>query len=125
MSFKLNFNKEELLKKLKENREKHLSIFEEAYEGYKKKVIEILGQRLAAAKEGKKISHHIHMIEPQNQVSDYDRAITMLEMSTDKEITLNEEDFEQYVLDKWHWRNSFLHSNSEYSATAAAVMADG
>jgi hypothetical protein len=118
----LTFSKGELLETLKENRGKHQSIFEEAQEGYRKKIIAIFEERLAAAKEGKKVSHFVSLQEPMNQTGDYDRVIRMLEMSKDDEITLDEGQFTQYVMDQWDWRGGFLNTNAAYSLSAKTEL---
>lgn len=114
---KVKVNKKDLLKKLKENREKHNTIFLEALDGYKKAVIEVLEDRLVDAKSGKRIPHHIDLVEPMDQTREYDQAIAMLEMSVDKQIELTQHEFAAYVMDKWGWSDQFTVTNSVYAAS--------
>lgn len=118
----IRVNKDELLGTLRENRKKHQVIFREAQDGYRKQAIEELDKMLAEARSGKQIRRSLHLVEPQDQTRDYDRAIKMLEMSQDEIVELEEHDFAQYVLDDWSWKRQFLLSNSNYSATAALAM---
>jgi len=104
-----------LLIKLKENREKHRGIFELALKGYRKEAIKHLDNALNDAKNGRKINLYIQLQKPVDQTKDYDKAIAMLEMSTENEITISEHDFANYVLDDWSWTDSFLMSNSLYT----------
>lgn len=113
--------KSELLRKLKENRAGHREIFEEASEAFRKEVIKILDERLADAKAGRRIRLSIGLTQPMDQTSAYDQAIAMCEMSVDDEIELSHENFRNYVLDRWHWREQFIASNEGYSAKAAAM----
>jgi len=113
--------KSELLAKLKKNRAEHREIFEEATAAFRKEVIKVLDARLADAKAGKRISLRIDLIQPMDQTEEYDQAIAMCEMSVDDEIELSREAFRNYILDKWHWRDQFIASNSGYSAKAAAM----
>jgi len=111
--------KDQLLEKLKANKAEHRKIFEEALEGYRKRVINLLTTHLEAAKAGKKVNlHDFDLYQPQDQTKDYDRAITMIEMSVDDNITLTENDFRAFVMDDWNWQHNFLISNSLYSGTA-------
>jgi hypothetical protein len=38
----------------------------------------------------------------------------MLELSVEKEIEVEEDVFNQLVLDEWHWKNQFIASASLY-----------
>jgi hypothetical protein len=75
--------REELLTKVRTNREAHQSLFLKAQEGYRKLVIEELDKMLADAKAGLPIRRSVTLTEPSNHTKDYDRVITMLEMSVE------------------------------------------
>lgn len=115
--------KEELLEILKKNRANHRKIFEEALEGYKKKMIALLLKMLKDVRKGKRVSHMISMPLPQNMTAEYDTVIRMLEMSTDNEVKLSAKDFQCFVEDRWEWRDNFIHSNAAYSMTAMTLAA--
>jgi hypothetical protein len=100
----------EILAVLRDNRSKHRAIFEEALAGYKKQAVELLEEKLAAAKNGKVVPMIFSLPQPMDQTKEYDRAIRMLEMAIAEEIELSETDFQWYVLDDWSWRHSW-HSN--------------
>lgn len=118
----MHFKKSELLAVLKANRKRHYAIFLEACDGYTKKAVELIEQRLEMAKSGKRVGLSFSLAEPVNQTRDYDRAIKMLEMTTAATIVLSEGDFSQYVMDDWHWKRQFLASNMSYSETAASAF---
>jgi hypothetical protein len=117
----VRLRKSELLEKLGANRDKHKEIFLEALDGYKKAIIDALESRLADAKAGKRIDTYINLEQPIDQTKEYDRVITMLVMSLDDEIELDERQFAQYVMDDWSWKSQFLATNSVYSSTAATL----
>lgn len=119
----IKVNKSELLTVLRENREKHRAIFLEATEGYRLAAIDELDKMLKDAKQGRQIRRSLSLVEPQDQTRDYDRVIRMLEMSQDDVVELAEHDFMQYVLDDWSWKRQFLLSNTAYSTTATAMLA--
>jgi len=56
-----------------------------------------------------------------DQTRDYDRAIAMLEMSVEGEITVSEADFRTFVMDDWNWRSQFKHSNMAYLVGSPAL----
>lgn len=114
--------KSELLKILQRNRAEHREIFEEASDAFRIEVIKLLDQRLQDAKDGKRINLRIELVQPMDQTEEYDQAIKMCEMSVEDEISLSSDAFRNYVLDKWHWRDQFIASNSRYSGKAAAMI---
>ena len=107
--------KQDLLAKVKENRELHSKLYLEAVDGFKKAVVEKLELYLEDTKKGKYHSSY-HLEEPINQLADYDRVIAMLEMSINEDIELSDQEFDQYVLDNWHWKSMVSLRNSTYSA---------
>ncbi len=111
---KVKVNKDDLLKVLKENRETHRSLFLEALEGYREKVIELLTINLENTKAGKKIVTFLQLPVPTDQTSEYDQIIRMLEMSVDENFELDEHEFKCYVLDEWSWKEAITASNSRY-----------
>ena len=111
--------RDELRRVLIDNRNKHQRIFEEALDGYKKKVIEVLERTLEQARAGQRVHEHISIPRPVNQTHEYNRAIRMMEMSVDEQITLTTQEFDAYVMDRWMWKANFLLANSAYSSTAA------
>lgn len=120
----IKVKKADLLATLRENRAKHNKIFLEACGGYRAAAIRELDNMLAEAKAGKKIRRSVSLIEPADQTKDYDRVIRMMEMSVDDEITLDEHDFSQYVLDQWGWKKAWSASNMAYSSTLMAQPED-
>jgi hypothetical protein len=46
----------------------------------------------------------------------------MLEMALANEVELSEEDYQQYVMDDWSWKEELLTSNARYSSTASAML---
>lgn len=113
-----------LLDILKENRAKHRAIFEEAVDGYVKKAEEMLRENMTLLKANRNHRVGVYLTAPVDQTRDYDRAIKMVEMTTETEIVLQESDFKGYVMDDWSWKQQFLTSNSFYSASAADALAE-
>ena len=108
--------REELLSKVVANRANHRQTFEDGQEVYREQVIAELDQMLEDARRGRKVKRAISLPEPEDHTRDYDRVISMLEMSVDPVIELDEEDFERYVMDQWEWNASFQRSTAAYAA---------
>jgi hypothetical protein len=118
-------NKNDLLKIVKENREKHIKEYKEAVEGYKEAALDQIEKgmaRLRAQVEGLKKGQMIALAHitfdlqvPCNYQDDYDQIIQMLEMSVDESIVLSKQEHLQYVMDKWQWKGSFENTTMFYN----------
>lgn len=109
-------NRAELLEKLRANRENHRALFEEAFENYRKFMLEELERRIEEVKVGKQIDHYIRLQAPQDHTEDYDRVILMAEMSLSDEIELSQQHFGAYVMDQWQWKTDFMANATTYTA---------
>lgn len=116
---KVQVNKSELLDKVISNREQHVNNYNDALDVYKKEATDKLRQMYETARDTGKIEQYLSMTEPECHDEDYDRVIAMLKMSVDTQIELSVHEFQNYVLDKWSWSNSFASSTMSYSAKKA------
>ncbi len=57
---------------------------------------------------------------PQDQTEQYDRAIAMMELCTDKEVVLDQILFEQLIMDKWKWMGASQITNSSLAGTSCS-----
>lgn len=94
-------SKEELLKVLKENKEKHVQIYNDAIEGVRVEYKKLLEKELKRLEDGKSVKTSISIDMPSNHEEQYDEVIEMLEMAVSTEVTLTRHEFQQYVQDKW------------------------
>jgi hypothetical protein len=115
-------DKEDLLTRLRANRDAHRTIFSEAVVGYRDAVITALERHLDEVKNGTVRTITVNLPEPEDHTKDYDRIITMCEMNVKDQITLTQDEFAQYVMDDWRWKRQFLASNSAYSQTARSQL---
>ena len=112
-------NKDTLLERIKKNRDQHRQIFEEALDGWKKKITEVLEERYQAALQGKDFNVLIHLPRPEDHTDQYDTVIELLEMSLDDELELTQQEFANYALDKWQWQAQFLTTSAAYGSMKA------
>lgn len=116
----LRFDKGFVSQRLKANRENHKKIYDEAVEGYQKKGLAALQEKLEKLQTNPIENLYINLHVPSNHLKEYDRAILMVDQSLDVEVELSEEDYSKYIQDNWNWTRDFLTSNSSYSGTAAS-----
>lgn len=117
----ITVDKTKLIAILKENKEKHVKIFKEAYEEYRREYIEYLREAMRLAQgPGRVSTPDDYPSEPRCYVKSYDLAIQMMEWSVDETISLSEQDFRRYVKDEWEWTDDFYLSNSSYSSSSSS-----
>jgi hypothetical protein len=112
-------NRKELLKIVTDNKEKHIKDYLESVEDYKAATLKLAEANLELVKTGdlEKIARTKPMPgKPVSYESNYTRAIRMLELSVDKEIDVEEDVFNQLVLDEWAWKNQFIASGALYKS---------
>ncbi|MCD6435926.1 MAG: hypothetical protein J7L15_06010 [Clostridiales bacterium] len=111
-------SKQELLTKVIENRDEHLKDYKEMMIEYKQKLIEALELMIEENRViDKNFDRTISLQEPVNNVADYDRIISMLKMSVADTIELDFHEYEQYVMNNWHWSGSFEISKTRYMSS--------
>jgi hypothetical protein len=115
----VNINRQELLGIVQENKKKHVEAFKESVADYKKAALQIAKDNLALVKTGK-IEEIIKVKsmppKPASFENEYNRAIRMLELSVDEVIELQQDVFNQLVLDEWHWKQAFVSNSTIYKS---------
>jgi len=115
---KTEISKNDLLCKLQDNLDQHREMFEEAIEGYRKKAIEVLNERIDAIKKSPYDHCHVMLTMPSDHSDDYKRVILMVEADVREVIELSEQEFAQYFMDDWGWMTAF---NDTYTAYTVGV----
>jgi len=113
----IKMNRLELLKIVKENREKHAAEFLESVADYKVAVLKLTKEnlRLAKTEDLKEIAKIKHLpAAPTSYEDNYKRAERMLELSVEEIIEVEEDVFNQLVLDEWHWKHAFVTAGATY-----------
>lgn len=60
-------------------------------------------------------SYSVDLRYPESHSDDYERAIKAVELSVYDKIELTEIEFNQYIMNNWTWRSSFISSNTDYA----------
>jgi len=113
----IKMNRQELLAIVRENKIKHVAEFEESVTDYKALVLQIAQANAKLAKTGnldefKKMKAMPQ--SPQSYETSYARAIRMLELSVEEIIEVEEDVFNQLVLDEWDWKRGFVAASAMY-----------
>jgi hypothetical protein len=109
--------KAELMSILQDNKKKHIKDFDEAVKDYKKAALKVAKEHVELAKSGdldKIASIRAMPGRPVSYEDSYNRAIRMMELSVDSIIELEEQVFNQLVLDEWSWKNMFVATGAMY-----------
>ena len=115
----IKMNRLELLNIVRANKETHVAAFVESVEDYKALVAKITAANAKLGKTGdleefKKIK--AVPAAPVSYEDSYRRAIRMLELSVEDIIEVEEDIFNQLVLDEWSWKRGFVASTMSYKA---------
>jgi hypothetical protein len=116
----IKMNRLELLKIVQENKTKHIAEYLEAVVDYKKLVLQIATENLHVARTADMkqfLKIKAHPSAPNSYEDSYKRAIRMLELSIDEVIEIEEDVFNQLVLDEWSWKRGFSASNAMYKSS--------
>lgn len=114
---KLKVKTADLVKVLKENRQKHVLEYKEAVRQYRLRAAEALTRELDKCTSGKKFETNLNMGRPASHEKDYDLIIRMLQMSVEEITVLDHHEFNQFVLDEWSWKPGF--QSSSYGASGS------
>lgn len=112
-------NKVELLDIVRANKEKHTREYLEAVEDFKKAAINIAEHNLKLAQTADTEQIAKFKALPSKPVSyedSYSRAIRMLELSVESVIEVEEQIFNQLVLDEWQWKHNFAATSASYKS---------
>jgi len=111
-------NKDELVKIVTKNRNKHEENYKKAVKVYTEEVIEILSNKIEEFKSGKTndLRIKISVPVPESHLEDYDLCLKMLNSEIDDKVILETQDYKNYVLDEWHWSNSYTSNTISYSS---------
>jgi hypothetical protein len=116
----VTIEKDKLLKKIKQNRDEHKLIYDEAMTGWKEEVLETLKNAVQLAENYDEYNTFFDIQKPEHHLAEYDRIIEMIEWNINEIIDLDPEEFNRFVRDKWNWTNDFLSTSSSYSTVSSS-----
>jgi hypothetical protein len=122
----IKMNREKLVETMKTNLEQHIKTYNKAVQEYLLDLDDAMSKNarttrkaIASAKESGKIENLWvdYKNLPQKPTSYEDQyvvKIAMFDNSADPTIELDEQEFKQYMLDQWGWKNQFAATTASY-----------
>lgn len=112
----ITVSKSDLLEILRKNRDGHRETFDKAVEEFRSVSVKRLNAIVRQIKSGKMPNLYTlaRLPVPEEHTADYDRAIRMMEMHTEENVSLNEQAYARLVDDEWDWRVSWMANTAMY-----------
>lgn len=110
----INVSTVELIKKVKENKEKHVEEFKKAKEIFKVEATKRLEELKESVQNGA-LTIQLELTFPIDNSQNYDDIIKMFEWEENDIIQLTQDEFKEYVLDDNSFANLARTSNTYYS----------
>ena len=110
----IKVDKDKLLTKMRENRDNHRKVFEEALSGWEQNVLDELKKAVRDAKARKQFRTFFSLPQPEDHTAEYDAAISQVEWEVGGVIDLTQQQFSQFILDDWGWKPDFLGNTASY-----------
>jgi hypothetical protein len=121
----LEFAVADVKAKVQANRDQHEATYREALDNFKQELVAITVNLRAAAEQyrdgdtdwasyEREAREALSLRRPRHFLDHYDAALSMLELTTAQNITLDTEDYARYILDDWEWKDTFVGTTSNY-----------
>jgi hypothetical protein len=111
----VRINKQRLIEILTYNRQVHQKEVDQAMHDFTEAARAALAKAMEEVVDGvwKGV---VRIPTPPDHTGDYDRALRMLDLEVQTEVTLTEHEFTQLVMDEWAWKDSFKSITMSYKA---------
>lgn len=126
----IKMNRLELLEIVRKNKTIHEQQFEEAKNDYVVAMNKIAEENVKIARfNAKSIAKYVNaklksmvswIAPPTSYSAEYGRAIRMLELSVEDVIEVEEDIFNQLVLDEWGWKKQFIATSTMYKTMSGS-----
>lgn len=112
-SRQITVNKAKLIAKIKENKEAHIKAYAKAVIAYKREALAQLGELTKKAKSGD-MTLYLNLTTPVDNRENYDKIVAMFDWDVAEEVTLEQNEFNEYVQDETEFARHAQMSNSMY-----------
>jgi hypothetical protein len=114
---KLKVDKAKLIKVLVQNKDQHVADYKIALDGYRVSLKKAISKKSKELKESsdedlEKFNFYLNVVKPENHVKDFETVIGWLNWSIESEVAISENEYKQYFLNEWSWKNDWYFSNS-------------
>lgn len=105
--------KVQLIAAIKKNKEVHIKAYAKAVIAYKKEALKQLAEQTKSAKDGK-LNIALNLTSPVSLSEHYDELIEMFEIDVREELTLTQQEYNEYYKDKTENTRHAMMSNQMY-----------
>jgi len=112
----IKVNKNDLIKKIKLNKENHIVEYDKAIVAYKEEALKQLSAQIERVEEGA-LDAKLDLITPINNAENYDKIIEMFEWEVEEKVDLEQNEFNEYVQDETEFAMQAKFSNTFYSSS--------
>jgi protein-tyrosine-phosphatase len=110
----IRVNKNDLIAKIKENKENHIKEYKEAVVAYKEEALKQLAKLTEDANNGK-MNLKLDLIVPIDSTENYDKIIEMFDWEVDDIVELDQSEFREYIQDETEFARQAKFANMSYS----------
>ena len=107
----IKVNKQQLIDKIKENRENHIKEFEKAKVAYREEALKQLTEQIKKVEEGA-LDAKLNLITPIDNSTNYDKIVEMFEWEVEEIVELEQSEFLEYVQDETEFARQAKFSNT-------------
>ena len=116
-SRQITVNKAKLIAKIKENKEAHIKAYAKAVIAYKREALAQLAELTKKAKSGE-MNLHLELTTPIDNRENYDKIVAMFDWEENELVTLEQNEFNEYVQDETEFARHAKFSNAMYLSAA-------
>jgi len=109
----LTVKKQDLIEKIKENKKTHIEAYAKAVKAYKVEALKQLVELTTAAENGD-LTIRLKLTTPVDNTKNYDKIIDLFEWDVLEEVELEQQEFNEYILDETESARHALMSNQAY-----------
>jgi hypothetical protein len=109
----ITVKKSQLIEKLKANKTNHIKEFNDAVVAYKEEALRQLNEQIKIVQEGG-LTAKLNLITPINNAEEYDKVIAMFDWEINEDVELEQDEFNQFVLDEFDFAQTAKFANTAY-----------
>jgi wyosine [tRNA(Phe)-imidazoG37] synthetase (radical SAM superfamily) len=111
----ITVKKLQLIEQLKVNMANHIKEYENAVVAYKEEALKQLSQQIKEVEEGSLVAR-LNLVTPINSSKEYEKVIEMFEWEINDDVELEQDEFNQFVLDEFDFAVNAKFANTMYFA---------
>jgi hypothetical protein len=110
----ITVKKSKLIRQIQANKENHIYEYKKAVEAYKVEALRQLNELIKKVEQGD-LRIQLNLITPIDNTENYEKIIEMFEWEIENTVVLEQDEFNEYVLDETEFAVQAKFSNTMYS----------